>query len=44
MVNFKKAVIEEAELMLLDLSQMSPTHKIITEDKNYFEKIMYILS
>jgi len=30
--------------MLLELTHMSPAHKIVTDDKTYFEKIMYILS
>jgi len=41
MVNFKSVVIEEAELLLQELSQLPPSHKLVSENKSHFQKIMY---
>jgi hypothetical protein len=34
-------VIKEAEKNLVELSNLPSTHKLLSESKDYFEKIMY---
>lgn len=41
MVDFKSVVIEQAEVLLHELAQLPPSHKLVTENKSYFQKIMY---
>jgi hypothetical protein len=36
MINFKKIVIQEAEKMLQDLTQIPSPHKLLSESKDYF--------
>ena len=39
-VDFKRIVIKEAEKNLMDLSNLPTSHKLVSDTREYFEKIM----